>query len=56
MINKIQDNMIQTFKADLYDGHLIFDDEGQKALVDTGIHVTIGRNDLDFKTNTLDVV
>lgn len=44
MINKTQDNMIQTFKADLYDGHLIFDNEGQKVLVDTGSPVTISRN------------
>lgn len=44
MINKTQNNMIQTFKADLYEGHLIFDNEGQKVLVDTGSPVTISRN------------
>ena len=36
--------MIQTFKIDLYDGHLIFDYEGQKVLVDTGSPVSISRN------------
>ena len=36
--------MPETFDIDLYDGHLIFTNDGQKVLVDTGSPVTIGRS------------
>lgn len=35
--------MSQTFDLDMYDGHLIFIDDGKKILVDTGCPVTISR-------------
>lgn len=35
--------MRRTFDIDLYDGHLIFIDDGMKVLVDTGCPVTIGK-------------
>lgn len=37
--------MIKTFDINLYDGHLIFNNNGQKVLVDTGSPVTISRSD-----------
>ena len=36
--------MMKTFHIDLYDGHLIFEDNGLKVLVDTGCPVTIGKD------------
>lgn len=36
--------MTKTFDIDLYDGHLIINNNGQKILVDTGSPVTIGRS------------
>lgn len=36
--------MTKAFNIDLYDGHLIFEDNGMKVLVDTGCPVTIGKN------------
>ena len=35
---------MKTFNIDLYDGHLIFEDNGLKVLVDTGCPVTIGKD------------
>lgn len=35
---------MKTFHIDLYDGHLIFEDNGLKVLVDTGCPVTIGKD------------
>ena len=37
--------MTKTFDINLYDGHLIFNNNGQKVLVDTGSPVTISRSD-----------
>ena len=37
--------MTKTFDINLFDGHLIIDNNGQKVLVDTGSPVTIGRSD-----------
>ena len=37
--------MTKTFEINLYDGHLIFNNNGQKVLVDTGSPVTISRSD-----------
>lgn len=37
--------MTKTFEINLYDGHLIINDNGQKVLVDTGSPETIGRSD-----------
>lgn len=37
--------MTKTFDIDLYDGHLIINNDGQKVLVDTGSPVTIGSSD-----------
>ena len=37
--------MTRTFDINLYDGHLIINDNDQKILVDTGSPVTIGRSD-----------
>ena len=40
---------MRTFEIDLYDGHLIFENNGQKILLDTGSPVTISRNNtLEF--------
>lgn len=36
--------MTKTFNIDLYDGHLLFEYNGMKVLVDTGCPVTIGKN------------
>ena len=36
--------MIKTFKIDLFDGHLIFENDGQKVLVDTGSPATISKD------------
>ena len=36
--------MRKEFEIDLYDGHLIIEENGMKILVDTGSPVTIGRD------------
>lgn len=36
--------MMKTFHIDLYDGHLIFEENGLKVLVDTGCPVTFGKD------------
>ena len=42
-------SMMKTFHIDLYDGHLILEDNGIKVLVDTGCPVTIGKDThIDF--------
>ena len=38
--------MTKTFDIDLYDGHLIINNDGQKILVDTGSPISIGRSDI----------
>jgi hypothetical protein len=44
--------MVKSFCIDLFDGHLIFEDNGQKVLVDTGSPVTIGMDShFDFMGN-----
>lgn len=43
------ETMTTTYDIDLFDGHLIFEDNGLKILVDTGSPVTIGRTQqIDF--------
>lgn len=37
-------SMVKSFLIDLFDGHLIFDNDGLKVLVDTGCPVTIGKS------------
>ena len=50
--------MTKTFEINLYDGHLIFNNNGQKVLVDTGSPVTISRSnhfvfmDQEYKCTT----
>ncbi|MBO5629906.1 MAG: hypothetical protein J5965_12625 [Aeriscardovia sp.] len=36
--------MVKSFLIDLFDGHLIFENDGLKVLVDTGCPVTIGKS------------
>ena len=37
---------MRTFEIDLYDGHLIFENNGQKILLDTGSPTTISRSNI----------
>ena len=36
--------MVKSFLIDLFDGHLIFENDGLKVLVDTGCPATIGKS------------